>query len=1456
MTGKELPQIFGRYVLTAVLGEGGMAEVYLATVRVAEGLTKRVVIKKIRKDFADQREFMRMFVDEAKVALSLNHANIVQVFDFGQVHGTLYLAMELVEGIDLMRLFHAVKNADDAFPPVIAAYIGHQVAAGLAYAHRKHDDYGQPLGIVHRDVSPHNIMVSFAGQVKILDFGIARTREQVLARVEEALPGKRGDRALAEETIKGKVAYMSPEQALGRQVDLRSDVYSLGVVLYELCTGKLQFRDKDRLAALDRVRAEALPPLSEAAPGVPAELAAIVDRALARDPDARYDNARTLQSDLSAYLHRADPVVDDEVLTNFVAQYARPMVHSPTGTGEPATRDVAEAGGTPAPRRASREAHRVVVVYVALELGPRPLTATVAAESGPLQQLIEDEASLDPESQKCDPAPFLALVRDVAFKRDAQVLRVDERAAIVAFGTLLRTADDADRALRVALALREDVGEAAPGLRLGLVVANAAAVVQRGATGPVMAELRRGVADQLDHLARRFIEGPVMVSGNLVELLARAWRFGDGSFVEPAAMSGTATVVDHELEHVAPLLGPALEDDRRIHLAPGGRTVLYGRELELKTLRDALSEAIRTRESRGILVLGSPGMGKRALVERFVASLPRTACWVLRAAGSWSKRNVPLGVFLELLTRFLAIEHDTKPAQIVAKLEDYGIGDAAKLVEALASALGLPGASDGELDPFTRRDRLWRLVRRLITALAQRRPCLVVLENIHYHDEQSALLLREWIQVRHPWPILGISTGRPGHLRVEMIRREPNVTTLELGELDSRARRELIVRRFEDETAAGELADAVLARTGGNPLFIEQVLASLLDKGVIAWNAQGRLLTLRQRGAAIELPPSVEAALADGIEELSRGDREVLQGAAVLGRTFRADELAELLGRNVGKSIENLIERHFVERIATQSQHADSLRFATVSLHDVCRAGLAAEPTRRLHGRAAELRRARADYTPERDDGPIAEHLVQAERGTEAIEPAMRAALRAYEVAGNVEAHYFLSQALKAMAADDPRRWDALLRRERILRAWGRRRAQGADVRQLLRTAEQLGEPEKIVIASIRLLRFYLEVGRVHQAERLIPRLRERIDALSEAKSAPFSAVLGELQSELLYERGEFDEAERIARAALAHCGTGPRGARQRCRLLRSIGQVANTQGRFAQAREVYEEALAIARDLGNPRLEANLLNALGEVAGRSTHYQTAIDCFKAALAIDRDLGDRYLTGRKLANLGATYAAIGLFRRAERCLRKALELHEAVGHPGEFNDVIVQLGEVVAEMGDLDGARALLLDAARVAVARGDVRIELRARMRLAIALLRHGRSAEDSAMAAMISEQVMATARAHGLRSARVRALHVLASLAANSGDHERAIALERESVALVREGAAPLDGVRSIHQLGNLLAARGELEEGRGLLREAAAIVQARVDELREEDLRRGYLEQADAQQILLDGRAAATG
>ncbi|MCA9653951.1 MAG: protein kinase [Myxococcales bacterium] len=1411
-----LPHSFGRYWLTHLIGEGGMAEVYQASVRVAEGLEKKVVIKKIRKEFADQYEFTRMFVEEAKIALSLNHANIVQVFDFGQVRGDFYLAMEAVEGVDLMRLMHAVRDAGHRVPPVIAAYLGHQVAAGLAYAHRKADDYGRPLGIVHRDVSPHNVMVSYEGQVKILDFGIARTRARTAEQIEAA--------ALStEETIKGKIAYMSPEQARGRPLDQRSDVYSLGICLYEVLTGTLMFRERNRLKALQQVRTTPVPPLTEVAPEVPAPLSAIVAKALARELPDRYESARALQADLAEFLHRSDPVVDDEVLASFVGHYFRP--DPPTGVGprlaipERGSRDP-DTQHTQYPVRASRETQRVVIVWVAIEAPAKEPPA--------------------------EPRAFLALAHDVAFKREGLVLRAEPSALVLAFGALLRTGGDAERALRAALALRDDAVDAAPGLRLGFLVASAPAVVERDDKGSVRVRLRGPVAKQLAAAAGRSLEGPVMVSANLVDTLSEAWRFGEPPLSGPDAEEGSGSgTADPELLPLTPLLGPAAKAERRPLGPPGGRA-LVGRELELKTLRDAFSDAIRSRRSRSVLITGEPGLGKRALVERFVASLPRTAAWVLRATGSWSRRNAPMGVFLDLLARFLEVEHHTPSAAIVERLSRLGIKEAELLGQTLATSLGLADAEPPGLSPRTRRDRLWRLVRRLVIGLAQRRPVLIIVENLQFHDEQSLDLLREWIHAEPPFPVLGLATGRAGNRRVELVRSDPAVTEIHLEELDPRARRDLIERRFEDPEAAAPLVDAILARTGGNPLFIEQTLASLVERGVVAWNAQGRQLVVRQRAATVELPRSIEAALGERIEELAPSDREVLQGAAVLGRHFRADELPRLLDREVDDALAHLVDRGFVERIEGARPGAESHRFATVSLHETCKSSLAHAQAERLHGRAAELRRAREDYSPERDAGPIAEHLMAAGRSAEAIEPALQAAEGASEVAGNVEAYYYFSLALRALPQADPRRFDVLLRRERILRAWGQRRAQVADIRELLAHAEREGDPKLLAIASVRLLRFYLEVGRTQPAERLLPRVDERVSAV--AQPAPFRAVVAELRSELAFQQGRFSDAEQAAREGLEHCGQDTRGLRQRARLLRAVGQVASGIGRYEEAREAYEEALSLARRIDNVRLEANLLNALGEVAGRSTHYQEAHDYFKASLAIDRELGDRFTTGRKLANLGLIYAAVGLHARAERYLRKALELHEAVGHPGEWGDVVVALGEVVASLGDLEAARSLLEDAAEMARRREDVRTELRARIRLAAVLLDQGRDS-DRPTASTIAEQVLESARSHGLRTARRRALAVLARIAQDEDHPEEAIEHEREAVMLVRAGADPIDGVRSIHHLGRLLVARGD-PEGPSLLREAAAMLQRRLDDLRDEDLRRGYLDQPDARRILVDG------
>ena len=201
-----------------------MAEIYLAAALGPEGFEKDVVIKRVRSGLAGDPEFVRMFIAEARVASRLNHANLVHIFDFDKHQDTYYLAMEYVRGHSLWELRRRCQERGVPVPPTLAAQIGMELARGLAYAHRLTEG-GKPLGLVHRDVTPHNVLLSFDGAVKLTDFGIA----------------KAGGRSTASGVLKGKFAYMSPEQARGDAVDARTDVFALGVTLWELLTGSRLF---------------------------------------------------------------------------------------------------------------------------------------------------------------------------------------------------------------------------------------------------------------------------------------------------------------------------------------------------------------------------------------------------------------------------------------------------------------------------------------------------------------------------------------------------------------------------------------------------------------------------------------------------------------------------------------------------------------------------------------------------------------------------------------------------------------------------------------------------------------------------------------------------------------------------------------------------------------------------------------------------------------------------------------------------------------------------------------------------------------------------------------------------------------------------------------------------------------------------------------------------------------
>ncbi len=296
---------FGKYILLEKLAAGGMAEVYLAKSNGANGVSKFVAVKRILPQFSDNEEFIEMFKEEANVAINLNHSNVVSIYDFGIEKGQFYLVMEFVEGRNLRQILNELKKANKSISIEQSVFIVKEAAAGLDHAHRCTDSKsGKPLNITHRDMSPQNIMISFEGESKVIDFGIAKAEKESEAT-------KAG-------TLKGKFAYMSPEQSEGLPIDPRTDVFALGIILWELLANDRLFTGSNEAAILRKVRDCQIPPIRKINPLVPTELERIVTKALAKDKNVRYQTAANLQKDLNRFLNMQYPDFASQDFSTFI----------------------------------------------------------------------------------------------------------------------------------------------------------------------------------------------------------------------------------------------------------------------------------------------------------------------------------------------------------------------------------------------------------------------------------------------------------------------------------------------------------------------------------------------------------------------------------------------------------------------------------------------------------------------------------------------------------------------------------------------------------------------------------------------------------------------------------------------------------------------------------------------------------------------------------------------------------------------------------------------------------------------------------------------------------------------------------------------------------------------------------------------------------------------------------
>ena len=357
-----------KYRLTEKIGSGGMAEVFRATGVGPDGFERPFVIKRIHPRLSEAPEFVRMFVHEAKISARLIHPNIIQVFELAYHDGAHYMVMEPVEGMDMGWLLKRRRERPhESLSPAFVAEVGRQVCRGLDFAHTLTTAEGEPLRIVHRDVTPPNIMVAWNGTVKVLDFGIARAAEAIRPSLTD--PGM----------VKGKMSYVAPELLEGKTADARSDLFSLGAVMHELLTGRQLFSGQNDLETLNQVKEKVIPPPSAFNPGVKPALDGVVLRALSRDPDKRYASAGEMGDELEELALRKN--------------------YSPRVLGEKARELAQEEGETAAAGTIAR------AVTTASADAPGPVPAAVGREDS---SMIVDESRARAKPSSATPATATA----------------------------------------------------------------------------------------------------------------------------------------------------------------------------------------------------------------------------------------------------------------------------------------------------------------------------------------------------------------------------------------------------------------------------------------------------------------------------------------------------------------------------------------------------------------------------------------------------------------------------------------------------------------------------------------------------------------------------------------------------------------------------------------------------------------------------------------------------------------------------------------------------------------------------------------------------------------------------------------------------------------------------------------------------------------------------------------
>lgn len=1427
---------FGKYELIERIGKGGMAEVFLAKSFGAQGVEKTLVIKRILPEFAQNDRFVEMFIAEAKIAMGLNHPNVVQIFDFGRVDQDYYLAMEHVDGVELSRL---MKLSEVASKPLLvgdAIFLAMEVARGLDYAHRKKDSFGRDLQIVHRDISPQNLLVSRDGSVKIVDFGIAKA-----SSTAEDGPN----------IVKGKYQYMSPEQALGATVDHRSDLFSLGVVLFEMITGRALFSGRTPEETMSRVEMAVVPDVQGINKNVPPQLEHVIYKALARLPEERYQSARDFQVDLTRVLYGLKEIHDSNTLSAHLRTLEEQL---PPETLDIYIGGVDEEEGKTVRTRAART----------INSGGTPQLGSTSSPSGSdlsvlrqrkevvvLKALLESLQTEDGEGVKAVEidelrTQALRIIDSIAFKYECTFVYDEENRDhfLILLGLPMSSERDAERATGIGLELQEAIaglnGLEPPRLGIRMAIGLGEVVLTRNEAepGPIEWVFHGNVQTRLERLIRGAKTGQLLVSELLYQRVRKNFRaqplivpeFGDAYWVKRPKS--------------------AREQIKELRQAFQS---FYGREIEGRVLRNHFREALQSKRARGVMILGAVGVGKSTLMESFLGELSTKEVRVVRAIASPFDSDVPLASAVGFFSEMMKVDLSETPVLIREKIDQriaMLFSDETKKEQRwLAAPIyelfdldqqeGEKEASGGE--EWQR--RLFLSLSRLTNRLARLRPLVLAIDDAHFIDPVMRAFAAQYFDRSQKAPVFFVATAHEAgphessrSWKALLASRNIHVETI--GELGRKEAEEMIRNRLRIHDAEEEeLVELVLERSGGNPLYIKEVIRVLFDEGHLEVGGRSALIGEGQE----LLPSSVEGVISARLDRLEGQDREALQRVALLRSPFQRADAAVVLLEGPEEPLNRLVEAGYLS--VQREKGEPQFRFVNALVQEVASRSLLPTEAKRLHG---EIARVLIERGAQNDNGLIARHLDAAGESREAIRRYLDALEGTLERFGATECLRLTERVLRHKEATESDRFEALLWREKALREVGEKEEISETLSELETLAQTYGDSRQRAHVGLRKATYLFSEGNFKEARKEVAKT---LEIAKKEGDKLFIARAWRIESMIALTEGERNRALSLIDRSIASLvmKAGPDFQEEMVRAYNMRGIILRQSGRHREALDAYETALAGAEAVNSPALVRQLLTNSGLALAFVGQFSEAKRRYLRSLDGSRRLGNRREEALVLVNLGHVDQMLGRLKEAQQYIRRGIYLANRAGDETTKVDGKITLGLTLMEAGAFKEAQKYL--STGLAKAETIPHAYLAVCALLGLAQLELLRDDPEPLAARCHAQEALRRCEDTGMIWGIAMANQLIAQTHLRKGEVELALNASLEAVALLEEvDIYGVDQVLLTHLEVLQEVPGSSKEEQVGFRRRIVEVFKERCEGIDEETDRVAFLSKPSSQKILI--------